>query len=180
MDCKIIWNLPNLISASRLAFTPFILYLTFFISKEYFAYIFLVFQFTDILDGYIAKRFSMSTDFGALLDTWGDLCSYLIAFHALFFYHPDFFLNSKLNIFLVSIFLALYFINALLIFIMHKKICFGLSTKLSKICFYLQSGFLIFTFLYSLNLYFFYIAFLIGIIRELENGYLIINKKTKL
>ncbi len=99
MKYKIVWNIPNILSLSRIAFTPIILFLIFYISKQQFAIIFIVFQLTDIADGYIARKYKMQTEMGAILDSWGDLCSYLIAFTAMIFYYNEFFVFPRLLFF---------------------------------------------------------------------------------
>jgi cardiolipin synthase len=175
MKYKMVWNIPNILSLSRLVFTPVIIFFLVLISKEVFALIFFLFQLTDVLDGFIAKRFNMQTEIGCLLDTWGDFCSYVIAISALLHYFPRFFIDW--NFILLVIFVCLYLLNAILIKVLKNEIAFGLPSFLSKITFYLQSSFLIFSFTCYLLPWFYYLAFLVGVLRELQNTYLILNKK---
>jgi len=74
-----ILNLPNIISAYRLFSFPFILTLV-FLGKEDFYFWMLVFNlFTDVLDGFIARRFNLRTRFGARLDSLADAGTYILA-----------------------------------------------------------------------------------------------------
>ncbi len=65
-------QLPNLLTAARLLAAPYILYLLW--TGEYRAALvwFSIASFTDVLDGYIARRFQAGSRLGALLDPIAD------------------------------------------------------------------------------------------------------------
>lgn len=69
-------NLPNKISIARIALIPVFIalyYLTFIPHNFLYASIvFAVAAFTDFLDGYIARKYNMVTDFGKFLDPIAD------------------------------------------------------------------------------------------------------------
>eukprot|EP00128_Syssomonas_multiformis_P009311 Colp12_sorted_trinity150504_noHs@15503 len=67
-----IWTIPNIISMSRIAVTPYIGYLV--INQEYKLglALFVVAGFTDLLDGWIARRFKQTSVFGTALDPMAD------------------------------------------------------------------------------------------------------------
>ena len=65
-------HIPNILTIFRIILIPFIIY---FIAKEDYilACIFLVVSgLTDILDGFIARRFNLVSDFGKLMDPLAD------------------------------------------------------------------------------------------------------------
>jgi len=71
-----VWKLPNLLSLTRISLIPVFLY--FFLRWDgdgypYAAVLTLAFSFaTDVLDGFIARRYSMITELGKLLDPLAD------------------------------------------------------------------------------------------------------------
>ena len=68
-------NLPNAISAGRIAVCPLIFYLTLApgTTSRYAAFfLFLVAAFSDIWDGYLARKYGWITDMGTLLDPVAD------------------------------------------------------------------------------------------------------------
>ena len=77
-------NLPNLISASRLVFLYNILLLLpqYQFNKYKIILIYLLGVSTDALDGYVARKFNMQTEFGKFFDGFIDyiFCSILIIY----------------------------------------------------------------------------------------------------
>lgn len=74
------FTLPNLLTILRLSSTPFLAYL---ILKDAFHYALLVFFFaglTDLLDGWIARRFHMYSRLGSYLDPLADKALMLTLF----------------------------------------------------------------------------------------------------
>lgn len=69
-------NLPNKLSILRICFIPFVM---FFYLQNFWTWgkivavaLFIIAAFTDMLDGYIARKYNMVTDLGKLLDTNAD------------------------------------------------------------------------------------------------------------
>jgi cardiolipin synthase (CMP-forming) len=65
-------QLPNLLTAARLIAAPFILYLLWTGAYRTALVWFSIASFTDVLDGYIARRFHAGSRLGALLDPIAD------------------------------------------------------------------------------------------------------------
>jgi len=68
-------NIPNLLTLFRLFLIPVFVFI-FFLGVEssllYSIYVFLLAGFTDVLDGYIARRFNMNTKWGTVMDPLAD------------------------------------------------------------------------------------------------------------
>lgn len=68
-------NLPNILSLSRIALIPFLIgayYLPFYWGHSLAALIFVVAAITDYFDGFLARKLSLSTPFGAFIDPVAD------------------------------------------------------------------------------------------------------------
>lgn len=65
-------NIPNILSVFRIALVAVFVYL---FAEQYYAYALIVFAtafFTDVLDGFLARKFNWITDVGKLLDPIAD------------------------------------------------------------------------------------------------------------
>ena len=78
------FTIPNMLSLLRLALIPVIIYLYCFAHNDLWTLIVVVFStLTDIVDGFIARRFNMITDFGKFLDPFADKLTQLTVFACL-------------------------------------------------------------------------------------------------
>ena len=69
------WTLPNIITLARICLTPVIALLPFiqgYWPKVTAFLIFLIAAFSDILDGWLARRYNTVSDLGKLLDPIAD------------------------------------------------------------------------------------------------------------
>lgn len=67
---------PNLVSSIRILMAP-VLFTFAFLGMEYWFIATLLFSgFTDVLDGFLARKLNMITPLGAHLDSWGDFTIY--------------------------------------------------------------------------------------------------------
>jgi CDP-diacylglycerol--glycerol-3-phosphate 3-phosphatidyltransferase len=72
---RVTWNLPNLLTLARLAAVPVVGLLLFAqtpLTRDLAAVIFVVAAVTDIMDGAIARKRGITSDFGALMDPIAD------------------------------------------------------------------------------------------------------------
>ena len=76
-------NIPNILTMLRFVLIPFILY---FLSIDNYilTFVFLTLSgITDVLDGFIARKFNFITDFGKLIDPLADKATQLLTLGAL-------------------------------------------------------------------------------------------------
>lgn len=69
-------KLPNLISSIRILIAPLLFALAFLQMETWFLGALIFSGFTDVLDGYLARKLNMITPLGAHLDSWGDFTIY--------------------------------------------------------------------------------------------------------
>lgn len=82
-------HLPNVISLCRLATAPVLLVLAWSSSERVFLAVLVVSFASDVLDGYLARRFSQASDLGARLDSVGDFAIYSTIPLAAWWLWPD-------------------------------------------------------------------------------------------
>lgn len=65
-------NLPNILSVIRIILVPLFVIAFFAISKWVALWIFIIAGITDVVDGYIARKYDLITDLGSVLDPLAD------------------------------------------------------------------------------------------------------------
>ena len=71
-----IYNLPNLVSSFRILIAPLMFYFAFQKMESWFLAALLFSGFTDVVDGFLARRLKQITTLGSHLDSWGDFVIY--------------------------------------------------------------------------------------------------------
>lgn len=93
MKKKNVWTIPNIISFVRIALIPIFVYLYFDTSNEYHHIyalsILLISGLSDIVDGFIARRFNLVSDLGKLLDPIADKLTQGVIIFCLLLNHSD-------------------------------------------------------------------------------------------
>ena len=69
-------TLPNILSCLRLATTPLLLWLAWHGYEYVFLVILIGALISDVLDGFIARKFNQTSELGARLDSWADATLY--------------------------------------------------------------------------------------------------------
>ncbi len=82
-------NIPYLLSGFRLIAAPFLLYFAWTGRHNLFLALLAISLFTDSIDGFIARRLKTASEFGAKLDSWGDLATYLTVPLCAYWLWPD-------------------------------------------------------------------------------------------
>ncbi len=76
-DCwRDVLKVPNLVSLLRILLVPVLLYFAFNNRPYWFLGTLLFSSFTDLLDGFLARRLDQITELGSRLDSWGDFAIY--------------------------------------------------------------------------------------------------------
>lgn len=71
-----IMNLPNAVSFLRILLAPVLFYLALTHQPYWFLGVFIFAEFTDVLDGFLARTLNQITTMGSHLDSWGDFVIY--------------------------------------------------------------------------------------------------------
>ena len=72
-DCKRIWTVPNVLTMFRMAMIPVYWVLMLGYKEDFWALgVFVAAALTDVLDGFLARRYHQITDFGKLMDPLAD------------------------------------------------------------------------------------------------------------
>ncbi|PCJ88955.1 MAG: CDP-alcohol phosphatidyltransferase [Thiotrichaceae bacterium] len=69
-------NIPNSVSFLRILMAPLLFYFAFTQQPHWFIGVLLFAEFTDVLDGFLARKLQQITDMGSHLDSWGDFIIY--------------------------------------------------------------------------------------------------------
>ena len=69
-------NLPNLVSFIRILMAPVLFYFALTQQPYWFIGTLLFAEFTDVLDGFLARTLNQITEMGSRLDSWGDFVIY--------------------------------------------------------------------------------------------------------
>ncbi|MNJ91926.1 CDP-diacylglycerol--glycerol-3-phosphate 3-phosphatidyltransferase [compost metagenome] len=154
---KNLWNIPNVLSGYRILVFPVICYTLFSGNDRLFIILLSVNLVSDILDGFIARRFNMQTEFGARLDSIADIGTYICAFAGMFRFHFDFISENRFGFIGM---MSLYLIPQLISLVKFRRSP-SLHLYSNKITGYIQ-GIFIFTFFHFGNYppyFYFMIAF---------------------
>jgi CDP-diacylglycerol--glycerol-3-phosphate 3-phosphatidyltransferase len=82
-------NVPNLVSALRVACVPVLLVLAWSGATTAFLVVFALGLLTDVLDGVLARRLGQESEFGAQLDQWADFALWLTLPFAAWWLWPE-------------------------------------------------------------------------------------------
>jgi cardiolipin synthase len=130
-------HVPNALSAARIGVLPVLLWLAWTGQHFVFLCALAASQVTDLLDGYLARRWSVQSELGAKLDILGDTASYLAGLAGLAAFYPHWLEGAAaVCIFVFGALYASRFAAAKL----RKGIwvC-GISHPVAKVNFYVQS-----------------------------------------
>lgn len=77
-ELRMRWNIPNVLSAFRIAAAPVLVILAILGHGCTFLVLYAVTLASDAADGFIARRLHEESEFGARLDSWGDFAMVLV------------------------------------------------------------------------------------------------------
>ena len=82
----ILKNIPNILTSLRILLAPTFFVLFIYKYYSYSAICFFIASITDLLDGFLARKFNIISKFGKLYDPLADKILILLAFVCMFFY----------------------------------------------------------------------------------------------
>jgi phosphatidylglycerophosphate synthase len=132
------WTIPNILSLYRILMFPVLLYFLWQGNRPLFVLLLAINLITDILDGYIARRFNMQTAIGARLDSWADVGSYVLAYLGIVQFEWPFLVEHKWGLSLFGVLFLLSLGTAVIRF----GGVIGVHLYSIKITGYLQGAFL--------------------------------------
>jgi cardiolipin synthase len=161
----------NGITMYRIAITPVLLFLIFTGRYQLFAWMLPISFFTDLIDGFLARKYNVTSIAGTRLDSIGDDLTILCAVIAMFVFKFDFIVEQL--VFIVPV-LALFIIQVVFALARYGKIT-SFHTYGAKLAALLQGIFLITAFLLPYPLIsLFYVATFVTIIELIEEIILVI------
>lgn len=164
LDIKKHLNVPNVLSAYRLLTFPVMIYLVFAQHEKLFVVFFIVNLVTDILDGFIARRFNLTTEFGAKLDSYADISMYISALIGVIVFKSSYFAPHIVSL---SVFIFMFFVTLIFSYVKFGKIA-SLHLYSSKLSTLLLGLFFLYLFTFGFDTVFYYIVLSWGMISYIE------------
>ena len=157
-------NVPNMISLYRLLAFPVILYMALTNRESTYVVLLCISLVSDVLDGWIARRFNLETKFGAALDNLADICTYAMAILGIFVFKWT---EIQPHAWILYLFLGLFILSYIVAFARFGKIP-GLHLYSAVSAGYVQSIFFFILFVFGFNVWIYYIALGWGVIAYIE------------
>ena len=155
----------NAITFYRLIVTPILIVLIFIGHQKIFAFMLAISFFTDLIDGFLARRYKVTSIFGSRMDSIADDLTFLSAIIAIFAFKFSF---IQENILAIGMLLGLYLGQTISALVKYHKIT-SFHTYLAKTAAIFQGVFLILLFYQESPPYMlFYLACAITIIDLIE------------
>jgi cardiolipin synthase (CMP-forming) len=158
------WTIPNLITLYRLLMVPVILYFAISGRENLFAIFLVINLISDILDGYIARKFKMETLIGAKLDSFADNFNYVLALTGFFIFKMD---DLRPHIVSLIIFISMLLLTVIVPLIKFRKFP-SYHIYMTKIGGYIQGAFFVCLFTIGFITPFYYFMIVWGILGAIE------------
>lgn len=158
-------NVPNALSLYRLFSFPFIMIFIFLGHEKLFAFFIWFNLTTDILDGWIARKFNQMTEIGARIDGTADTGTYILAITGiLVFKWTD--IQPHSSVFFI--FIGLFIISK--VYSIYKlRTGYSFHSYNAKITGYIHGLFFIVLFVFGFLSWFYYLMIISGILLCFEN-----------
>ncbi|MBK8494395.1 MAG: CDP-alcohol phosphatidyltransferase family protein [Chitinophagaceae bacterium] len=159
------WYVINGITLYRVVAAPFLLVLLFTGRYELFKWLLGLSFFTDLIDGFLARKFKVTSVAGTRLDSIGDDLTILVAMTGLFVMKPEFIKQEKIAFIILF---ALFLVQTIYAFIRYGKMT-SFHTWLAKAAAIFQGVFLLLVFFTGEpNMILFYTAVLVTMLELIE------------
>jgi cardiolipin synthase (CMP-forming) len=158
-------TIPNALSLYRLFSFPFVLIFIFLGHHDLFVFFIWFNLTTDILDGWIARKFNQVTEIGARIDGLADTGTYILGLTGIFVFKWTYFQPHAISFFT---FIGFFIISRLFSFIKLGRF-HGFQTYGGKIGGYIHGTFFLVLFIIGFYQWFYYVMIISGIIVFSEN-----------
>ena len=163
------FNIADWFSFYRIAAAPLLLLLLWLHKQEAFTWMLLISYSTDMIDGYLARKFKITSPRGSQLDSMGDQITFTIGLIGLFLFEFDF---IKENYILILIAFVPYLFQMLIAFKKYGKAT-AFHTYLAKLSAFIQAFFILYALFFEPNYFLFYFMIILGFIETIEEVILI-------
>jgi len=161
----------NGITLYRMVAAPLLVFLIFTEQVDIFKWLFGFSFFTDVLDGWLARKYKVTSRMGATLDSIADDLTIVAGIIAVIVLKPEF---LKQQLLFIVLLLVLFILQLCVAFLRYGKIS-SFHTYMAKIAALLQGSFLILLFFLRHPVYvLFYAAFLVTVIDLAEEIILVL------
>ena len=163
------FNFVDWISFYRILAAPLLLVLLWLDKRELFTWFLLISYFTDMIDGFLARKFEISSARGSQLDSLGDQVTFSIGLMGLFIFEYEFIIE---NLSLILIAFIPYFIQMIIAYFKYGKTT-AFHTYLAKTSALIQGTFILWALFLMPNYWLFYIMIVLGVLETTEEIILI-------
>ena len=153
-------NIPNILSLYRLFSFPFIMIFVLIGEKNLFAFFICFNLFTDVADGWIARRFNQITEIGSIIDSMADTGTYILAIAGVIAFK---WLDFQPHIISFSVFVVFVVLEDLVPLIKFGTLN-NYHTYSAKIFGYIKGTFFFVLFVFGFSDWFYYIMVVTAII----------------
>jgi cardiolipin synthase (CMP-forming) len=157
-------HLPNILSVSRLAALPVLVWALVAAAENVFVWLIVCCLITDILDGFLARRFGWATPLGAHLDSIADLGVFACALGGLFVFQWPFVQTYRV----VLLVLVLLYLLSPLVTVMRFRKWPSYHLWSAKITAYVQGLFFVLLFAKTLPLAYFWVMVVVTSLAYVE------------
>lgn len=157
-------HVPNVISVARIVATPVLIYLALGRREDPYKWLLLAALLSDIVDGAIARTFSLTSDLGSRLDTLADALLWVAAVFGISIFHTELMTDYWPIVVLVLGFWGVEHVTAIL---RYRKLT-SFHTYIVRIGAYALGIFIVSLFLWGLQPWLLHAAAAISILGNLE------------
>lgn len=125
---------------------------------------------SDALDGFLARRFKVTSKLGATLDSFADDMLFILALTSFILLHPEVITQ---HVFILSILIILFIFKMIILWFKHDKLISGMHTYLTKFSAIFQAIFFIQAAFFSPNEILFYIVVITTMLALIEENIII-------
>ena len=158
------YNIADWFSFYRIASAPLLLALIFFDERLIFSWLLFISYSTDAIDGYLARKFKITSPRGSQLDSFGDQITLIVGLVGLYFFETNFIKN---NFTLILIAFVPYILQMFIAYFKYGKAT-AFHTYLAKLSAVMQSAFILFSLFFYPEYTLFYIMIVIGLLETFE------------